>query len=632
MPNPPRVPASPHPVAAAPESARHAFPVEPDFFDALVRLARPRRLFLLDPGSGLPLLGAPLPARLACDLAGPLAGLRRESYPSGVFPLTAAALCEAIEGEGRVRGLLVLSGGRAAAGEGARLTLAALSSALRLHLAVRLAARERSRELSTTRDRLEFLLDSFRLSRMTGTDLDGLLAEVLDNLCRLRGIGGGMIVIESVDLSGRRRTHRVERLAGDLPEGTADALRERTLALPSAILLDDPFTIRRITGLALPFDALLLAPVGCGHDRPETPCPMRTLRPGVACADRPCWRGGLALHGRPGTLFTREDRDFVKHVVERLVLQFFSAFLLLEHERGEKLNREMALARQIQKNLLPSRPPEVTGVELRTYNQSAELVGGDFYDHHAPRKDLLLVALGDISGKSVSAALLHSMIQRVLHSWMARPWGVTAPRAGEILAHTNEELFDSLLAVDMFATLAVARIDARRGFLEFASAGHLPPLLLRGGRAVPFQEAPGIRRVVDLSGAAGEPPSAEERRGSLSGTPIGFMKEAAYETWGFPLLPGDAALFYSDGLVEVFGEPIPGAGRDLFGAERLARAFESAAADPARPIERALSALMRSIRDFSADADLRDDQTALIFRYTGPADYTGESRAFDPGI
>lgn len=588
------------------------------FFVALARLARPFRLTLVDLASGEPLAGAPLPAALAPEVRSTLARWATDAPPRGPAKVCGGAFGEPIEIAGCACGLLLLTGRGLFRGGEAAARFRPLADLLRAHLTDRLEGHARARELSETKARLDFLLETFRLSHVTGTDLEPVLREVLGSLTRLRGIGGGFIHIESVDFSGRRRVHRIEQCDGPASEGVLDALRDAAFGLRGAVVLDDPFTLRHLAGgRPVPYPAAILAPVSCGHDRTDFVCPMRALRtPARPCEKGPCWRGALFLHGRPGAVFTRTDRDFVKHVVERLVLQFFSAFLLLEHERSEKLNREMTLARQIQTNLLPKRAPQVAGIELRTYNQCAELIGGDFYDYHDPRKDLLLVAVGDISGKSVSAALLHSLIQRALHDGMTQQWGIDKPRAGAILKLVNGELYESLCQIDMFATLFLLRVDVTRRFLEFANAGHVIPFLCRAGRAIPFNEAPGVRRIVDPDQTA--PPGAAAEGGTMSGTPIGFLPSADYGTFGFPLERGDAVLLFTDGLVEVFRDGGEGKPREIFGEARLAEAFARAGSLPA---DQALSSVMREIGEFSRDAELRDDQTALLLRFHDVIEY-----------
>ncbi len=196
---------------------------------------------------------------------------------------------------------------------------------------------------------------------------------------------------------------------------------------------------------------------------------------------------------------------------------------------------------------------------------------------------------------------------------MARPFGIERPRAGEILRRVNEGLHQDLLKVDMFATLVLLRLDLSERRLEFANAGHPFPLLLRAGRVIPFHEAPGLARIVDgPDGVNLIPPDGPVR----PGMPIGFLPDTGYTTWGFDLVPGDAALLFTDGMTEVFDDE-SSPNRRVFGEERLADAFARAANLPAAE---SLLAIAREIDEWSGGADFRDDQTAILLRIPRPAD------------
>ncbi len=256
--------------------------------------------------------------------------------------------------------------------------------------------------------------------------------------------------------------------------------------------------------------------------------------------------------------------------------------LLTEKLRAERLNQEIALAREIQRNLLPKSLPVAPRVEIAASNTYARTVGGDFYEFHHPRSHILLVAIGDISGKSVPAALLHSMIQRVLSSEMARHDGIAIPRAGEILRRVNTELFDALARIEMFSTLFLARLDTRDETLEFANAGHVPPIVRRAAAgACELVTAPGV--------------------------PIGFLPDTAYETGSIPFSPGDLALLYTDGLTEIWNEE-----REFFGVERIIRRLDACAEEPcAATLER----IVADSDAFGGGAELRDDRTAILLRF-----------------
>jgi serine phosphatase RsbU (regulator of sigma subunit) len=194
----------------------------------------------------------------------------------------------------------------------------------------------------------------------------------------------------------------------------------------------------------------------------------------------------------------------------------------LEQERieRERIEQELKVARSIQQASLPEKVPDLEGWQISPYYQPAREVGGDFYDFHVLSKGRLGLVVGDATGKGVPAALVMSTTCGMLQL-AARASGPSSP--SEVLEQVNETLF-ARIPQNMFVTCFYAILDPKSGSLSYANAGHdLPYLRRRGG-------------------------DCEELR--ATGMPLGLMPGMSYEQKETILDAGEAALFYSDGLVE----------------------------------------------------------------------------------
>ena len=202
------------------------------------------------------------------------------------------------------------------------------------------------------------------------------------------------------------------------------------------------------------------------------------------------------------------------------------------HER-ERVEQELQVARQIQQASLPEEVPTLRGWQISPYYRPAREVGGDFYDFHFLSEGRLGLAVGDATGKGVPAALVMSTTCGMLQL-AAQALDSFSP--GEVLAQVNETLF-SRIPSNMFVTCFYAILDPESGLLSYANAGHDLPYLWRGG-------------------------NAEELR--ARGMPLGLMPGMSYEEKEIVLDAGEAALFYSDGLVEAHAPK-----GEMFGFPRL---------------------------------------------------------------
>jgi len=238
------------------------------------------------------------------------------------------------------------------------------------------------------------------------------------------------------------------------------------------------------------------------------------------------------------------------------------------------------VAQRIQKASLPKELPELEGWHFAPFYQPAREVGGDFYDVFELEEGWVGAVVGDATGKGMPAALVVSAASSMLRA-VAQALGPYSP--GEVLQRVNETLF-ARIPPNMFVTCFYAVLDPQSGRLLYANAGHdLPYLRRRSGEC-------------------------EELR--AKGMPLGLMPAMSYEQKETVLDAGEAALFYSDGLVEAHNP-----GGEMFGFPRLQALVAEHAAE-----ERSLEeALLEELYTFVGEGwEQEDDITLLTLRYSPP--------------
>jgi serine phosphatase RsbU (regulator of sigma subunit)/predicted ester cyclase len=252
------------------------------------------------------------------------------------------------------------------------------------------------------------------------------------------------------------------------------------------------------------------------HDRGE----LRGLLP----TGRERETTGIVIHRISGGKIVEEwSTNSVGSFVEDLVQ---------EMREREHIEQELQVARSIQQASLPKEVPQLEGWRITPIYQPAREVGGDFYDFHLLSEGRLGVVVGDATGKGVPAALVMSTT-----CGMLRLAAQSYASPGEMLQRVNEALFPSIPA-NMFVTCLYGVLDPKSGRFTYANAGHDLPYLWHGGG------------------------DCEELR--ARGMPLGLMPGMSYEQRQTILRTGEAAFFYSDGLVEAHDPE-----GEMFGFPRL---------------------------------------------------------------
>ncbi|HEX7955868.1 MAG TPA: SpoIIE family protein phosphatase [Pyrinomonadaceae bacterium] len=246
----------------------------------------------------------------------------------------------------------------------------------------------------------------------------------------------------------------------------------------------------------------------------------------------------------------------------------------LTPKQRRALEEDLELAAQIQAGLLPCREFMHDGWQVSYHYEAASLVSGDYCDFVTAEDGSLYFMLGDVAGKGVAASLLMSQLHAMFRALV--PLGLPLVR----LVERASRIFCESTLPAHYATLVCGRADSE-GWVEVCNAGHLPPLLLRGGQA----------RLVEATGL-----------------PVGIFCNEQFTSEKFRTEPGDTLFLFTDGLSETRD---PGAAE--YGTERLRELLcRNHALLPAELV----AACLRDLRDFCAGAPLHDDLTVMALRRT----------------
>ena len=256
---------------------------------------------------------------------------------------------------------------------------------------------------------------------------------------------------------------------------------------------------------------------------------------------------------------------------DRMRRQIETSYRVLRER--DALERELSVARDVQRELLPRAAPPVAELELAGVCRPAIAVGGDYYDYLQDRDGRLGLVIADVSGKGVSAALLMASLQASVRSRFP-----TAETPGSLAADLNEALLGSSSAA-RYATAFLATFDRETRRLTYTNAGHLPAILVRG---------------------------PETARCDEGGMPIGLFEGATYETGARTLAPGDLLALFTDGVTEA-----PAPDGEEFGAARLAELLR---AHRARPLEAIIEVVLDALLQWSGPVDAHDDVTLVLAR------------------
>ncbi|HEY8459559.1 MAG TPA: GAF domain-containing SpoIIE family protein phosphatase [Blastocatellia bacterium] len=287
--------------------------------------------------------------------------------------------------------------------------------------------------------------------------------------------------------------------------------------------------------------------------------------------------GVLALESSRLNAFDEYHGRLLENIANNLSIAVVNARLYAEHvERGRQLEREILMARDVQRAMIPDAPPQIKGFDIAARLEPALNLSGDFYDYIPLSPERAGILIGDVAGKGVRAAMGMAAARSILRS-VARRGGGPA----RVLRDANLRLHRDL-GRQLLLTLVYAVLDSKTKTLNYCNAGHNPPLLIKA--------------------------SGKWRALKTGGLLLGVFDKQQYKSETLRMEKGDVVLFYTDGLTDAH-TPLPH--RVEFGEERIIKfLLEHRHLRAAAIIE----AFLNHIEEFTAGAHQHDDLTLVVIK------------------
>lgn len=272
--------------------------------------------------------------------------------------------------------------------------------------------------------------------------------------------------------------------------------------------------------------------------------------------------------------FSRDDLALVTLLGNVVAVKIENVRLFQRDQAMREIEKELSLAARIQRRLLPAEPPVVAGYQLAGMNKPCKAVGGDTFDYIMRDNGRLGIALGDVSGKGIGAALIMAMFQSAFRAHAGTDIGLR-----ELVSRLNKAVCQN--AEDgKFITFFCAEIDLESHVLRYVNAGHNPPLLIRAG--------------------------GELEKLSTGGIILGFLPDSPYSVAETGMGPGDVLVMYSDGITEAFSPS-----EEEYGEARLEQLL---LAERGRTPVEIQDAIVRSVAEFSLGGEQDDDMTLSLLK------------------
>jgi sigma-B regulation protein RsbU (phosphoserine phosphatase) len=313
--------------------------------------------------------------------------------------------------------------------------------------------------------------------------------------------------------------------------------------------------------------------------------------------------GIVSLGPRLGDLpYSGDDRHLLMAVALQMALAIQNAELVQEIALEERLRHELAIATTVQQRLFPASPPEMASLELAGVCHPARGVGGDYYDFIVLDEGKVGIAVADVAGKGISAALLMCTVQASLRSQAPTVNG----KLTELVSSMNRLLHVSTDA-SSYATFFYAQFDEQTRMLTYVNAGHNPPMLIRSAATVKVQGVGVAAATAHQQSIAEEGTGEADFRLLTTGGPIiGAFSDCSYEQETIKIQSGDLLVAYTDGVTEARN-----ASDQEFGEARLRSVIESSTwASTQELSERIVS----SVHEWCGDVPPHDDLTLVVMK------------------
>ena len=278
---------------------------------------------------------------------------------------------------------------------------------------------------------------------------------------------------------------------------------------------------------------------------------------------------------KSGKPYKREDIDLLRTLAQQGAVAIQNARLFQENLEKQRMEEELNIARDLQVSMLPSVCPQVKGFTIAATSIPAREVGGDFYDFIEMGKDRLGLVVGDVTGKSVSGALVMAASRSVFRMLSEEQLTV-----GEIMIRANGRMRKDIKK-GMFVALLYAVLNSNDRVLSFCSAGQTHPMY--------FSSETGKTNILETKG---------------DNFPLGILEECDYQETQIVLKPGDRIIFYTDGIVEAMNEK-----EEIFGFDKLLDVLQSRGSISADEL---LREILNKVKLFAGNAPQHDDLTLIV--------------------
>ncbi|MBD3234477.1 MAG: SpoIIE family protein phosphatase [candidate division Zixibacteria bacterium] len=275
-----------------------------------------------------------------------------------------------------------------------------------------------------------------------------------------------------------------------------------------------------------------------------------------------------------GMGYNSEDITIFKVLASQLMVAFSNARLYQESLERQRLEEELALARQIQRQLLPKSVPRYGNIKFATYSEPSREVGGDFYDFLMTKTNRLAFGIGDASGKGIPASLLIARMQAILHSVANSDLDVSAK-----IAHINNVLSMGS-SEGRFVTFFYGEVDTKADRIQYCNAGHNYPILIRQNGDCEYLKDGGLL--------------------------LGVFGDVSYVSQAIEFSRGDLLACYTDGVTEALNEK-----EVEFGEDRLLDVLSD---NRHLPLDKLQETVLDSIKLHCNGYPIQDDCTMLIMR------------------
>jgi len=284
--------------------------------------------------------------------------------------------------------------------------------------------------------------------------------------------------------------------------------------------------------------------------------------------------GVLSLFNKHGNIeFSKEDLRLLSIIATESSQVIENARLLEEEKKLTHVQEELKIAALIQKNLLPSKLPEISGYQVSAVNIPAKEIGGDYYDIIPLNDDKFAFCFGDVSGKGIPAGLLMSNIQATMRSLL-----LTEKNPEQCVRKANK-LIHATTTIDKYITFFLGILDVKGNSFVYCNAGHDMPLYLSGQNLDELEKG---------------------------GIPLGFLDDFEFTQNRFFFKENDILVIYTDGVTEAMNTK-----EEEFGLLQLQRAILNNKDNSAQDIQ---EAILEEVKEHGKGAEQMDDITLIVIK------------------